>query len=204
MERNWFVLIDEDQGLAIEASTSPISSGRAGLEVQMPKDMLPSDYYWLEEAWHLLPSKRPTRHHAFDPESGVWYDQRDSADIDAESKRAFDDLVNAERARRVQAGTSVSVTDLVTPVALRGRDEDQRTLQGLCTAAQIRIGQGDVTTLTRYRDMDNVDHMMTPPQIVEMWSLGSAWVSAVYQASWDIKDMDPRPVDHTEDSLWPA
>lgn len=127
----------------------------------------------------------------------------DQADLDEWEVQFFRQQVNLERARRVAAGTVVSVTGYATPITLQGRDEDQRTLQGLCTAAQIRIGQGDVTTLTKYRDMDNVDHMLTPPQIVEMWSLGSAWVSAVYQASWLIKDMDPHPADHTDDALWP-
>jgi hypothetical protein len=159
--------------------------------------------YHHDGTWALLPDN-PDGLTEFDPVSGEWIDPRSTQEIKEAEQRAFDDLVNAERAKRIRAGTSVSVTGLSVPVALRGRDEDQRTLQGLCTAAQIRIGQGDITTLTKYRDMGNVDHMMTPPQIVEMWSLGSAWVSSVYQASWGIKDLSPRPADHTDDALWPA
>lgn len=111
-------------------------------------------------------------------------------------------VVNAERDRRVSAGTTVTI-DGYGPVPLQGRDQDQTNLLGLVTAANLRIASGDTATLTKFRDVENVDHMLTPPQIVEMWSKGSAWISAVYDASWTIKAMNPIPTDYADDSRWP-
>lgn len=110
--------------------------------------------------------------------------------------------VNAERDRRVAAGIAVTI-DGYGPVPLQGRDQDQTNLLGLVTAANLRIASGDTATLTKFRDAENVDHMLTPPQIIEMWLKGSAWISAVYDASWTLKAMDPIPADYANDSRWP-
>lgn len=112
------------------------------------------------------------------------------------------DMVNAERSRRIASGTQVDVA-YHGYVALQGRDEDKTNLQGLAFGATLRISGGDTTTLSKFRDAQNVDHFLTPPQLVEMWSLGSAWISSVFQASWDLKAMDPIPLDYTDDKYWP-
>ena len=111
--------------------------------------------------------------------------------------------VNAERARRLVAGTSVSVTGQ-GPVALSGRDEDTRNLQGLAFAAQLRLADGNTAHQTTFRDAENVDHVLTPAQILEMWSLGSAWIEQVYAASWALKE-NPNgiPADYANDGYWP-
>ncbi|NKX40360.1 DUF4376 domain-containing protein [Rhodobacteraceae bacterium R_SAG2] len=111
--------------------------------------------------------------------------------------------VNAERARRLVAGTSVTVTGH-GPVALSGRDEDTRNLQGLAFAAQLRLSQGDTTHQTTFRDAENADHVLTPAQVLEMWSLGSAWIEQVYAASWALKDTQGGiPADYANDGYWP-
>lgn len=118
------------------------------------------------------------------------------------ARKKSDALINAERARRILAGTTVKVSGYDTPIRLQGREEDKSSLLGLVTAAQMRIAQGDTVYLTKFRDMENVDHDLTPPQVVEMWSLGSEWISAVYQASWRIKAMVPPPENFADDELW--
>lgn len=110
--------------------------------------------------------------------------------------------VNQERSRRVAAGTVVSVEGYGN-VALQGRQEDQITLGNLAQISMFRIQQGDTTTTTKFRDRDNVDHFLTPPQIVDMWAKGTQWVSDIYAASWDVKDLDPIPLDYTDDKYWP-
>lgn len=105
--------------------------------------------------------------------------------------------VNAERQRRITAGR------VVDGVRVTGRDEDARNLMSLALIAQMRIAAGDTTTPTTFRDGDNVDHALTPPQILTMWQESAAFVSAIYQASWDIKAMDPIPADFTADQFWP-
>ena len=105
--------------------------------------------------------------------------------------------VNAERQRRIVAGT------VIDGVRVTGRDEDARNLTNLALAAQLRIAGGDTATPTTYRDGDNVDHDLTPPQMLALWQQSAAYVSALYAASWAIKAMDTLPGDVTADGLWP-
>lgn len=110
--------------------------------------------------------------------------------------------VNAERERRIAAGTTVNITGYGT-IPLQGRDVDQINLLGLVQAASLRVAAGDVTTTTVFRDADNTNHELTPPQIIELWSKGSAWISSVYTASWVIKELSPIPADFSDDARWP-
>lgn len=105
--------------------------------------------------------------------------------------------VNRERQRRIIAGKPID------GVHVTGRDEDARNLTDLALAAQLRISGGDTTTLTTYRDGNNVDHDLTPVQMLQLWQQSAEYVSALYAASWAIKAMDPIPADVTADELWP-
>ena len=113
--------------------------------------------------------------------------------------------VNAERDRRVKAGASFNVTNHPVPIHVAGDEVTQTNLLALATAASARIAQGDVSTLTPYRDETNQIHNLTPPQVFELWSHGAAFISNIYQASWSLKD-DPNgiPADFAEDSYWPT
>lgn len=108
------------------------------------------------------------------------------------------DDVNAERQRRIITGA------VFGGVHVTGRDEDIMNLTNLALAAQVRMAGGDTTTLTTYRDGGNVDHDLTPPQMLTLWQQASARVSAIYAASWAIKAMDPIPADFANDSYWGA
>lgn len=111
--------------------------------------------------------------------------------------RVWGDIVNEERERRLLAGK------LFDGIGLRGTDRDMTILTSLVLGAQMRIAGGDVVTTTTYRDLSNVDHELTPPQIIALWQQGSTYVSALYAASWEIKSMVPVPADVADDSLWP-
>jgi hypothetical protein len=106
--------------------------------------------------------------------------------------------VNRERQRRIVAGK------VIDGVHVTGRDEDARNLTNLALAAQLRIAGGDTTTLTTYRDGNNVDHELTPPQMLALWQQSAEYVSALYAASWAIKAMDPLPENVADDALWPS
>jgi hypothetical protein len=113
------------------------------------------------------------------------------------------EMVNAHRDMIIEGGTSVEI-DGYGSVPLQGRDKDQRNLLGLVQSASLRIAAGDTASLTKFRDAVNVDHLLTPPQIVEMWSKASAWIESVYDASWALKAMDPIPLDYaTNPEYWP-
>ena len=122
-----------------------------------------------------------------------------TAEMKAAEKRAgVEAAVNAERQRRIITGK------VIDGVYVTGRDEDARNLTNLAMAAQMRIAGGDTVTLTVFRDGDNVDHSLTPPQVLSLWQQSAEYVSALYEASWSIKAMDPLPVDVTDDELWPG
>lgn len=87
-------------------------------------------------------------------------------------------------------------------VALQGRQEDQITLLGLKDAALLRLQSGDTTTLQKFRDRDNVDHLLAPQQIIDLWMMGAEWMSVIYQASWDLKAMDPIPENFSDPVYW--
>ncbi|OHV85983.1 hypothetical protein LCM4579_00105 [Ensifer sp. LCM 4579] len=106
--------------------------------------------------------------------------------------------VNAERQRRIIDGA------VFNGIHVTGRDEDIMNLTNLALAAQVRIAGGDTTTLTTYRDGGNVDHDLTPAEVLGLWQQASARVSAIYAASWALKAMEPIPADYANDSYWGA
>lgn len=106
------------------------------------------------------------------------------------------DDVNAERQRRIVGGA------VFNGIHVTGRDQDIVNLTNLALAAQVRIAGGDTTTLTTYRDGGNVDHDLTPSEVLDLWQQASARVSAIYAASWALKAMEPIPADFANDSYW--
>jgi hypothetical protein len=111
--------------------------------------------------------------------------------------------VTDEAERRIEDGVVVTVPGHTPTIYVQGRDKDTRNVQGLVTAAQLRLASGDTTTLTSFRDGNNVMHELTPAQVAALWQESAAYVTAVYHASWAIKAMDPIPADYADDSYWP-
>lgn len=106
--------------------------------------------------------------------------------------------VNAERDRRIVAGKTIN------GVAVTGREEDARNLTNLALASQLRIGSGDTTTPITFRDGNNVDHDLTPAEMLALWQGSAAYVSELYAASWVIKTLDPIPTDYADNTRWPT
>lgn len=123
---------------------------------------------------------------------------REAARLPVPTTEEMHAAINAERQRRIVAGK------VIDGVYVTGRDQDARNLTNLALAAQLRMASGDTTTTTVFRDGQNVDHELTPPQMLALWQQSAAYVSALYAASWAIKAMDPMPADVTDDGLWPA
>ena len=121
----------------------------------------------------------------------------------ADALAAQKEVVNAERERRIAEGATVTVTG-AGDIPVQGRDVDVRNLQGLGLAALARVSAGDTATITTFRDADNVDHELTPPQVLELVQRAAGVVEAIITASWAIKAMDPLPGNVADDALWPA
>jgi len=149
--------------------------------------------YVKDGAFRIAPPS-PGADHVFDTLSEAWV--YSPAPVTAER-------VNAARARRIAAGVDLTIEGLAAPVALQGRPEDRENLSGLAILAQLRVAAGDTTTPTTYRDRENADHTLTPPQVLALYAAAMAWVEAVYAASWAIKGADPIPQDFDDDSRWP-
>lgn len=128
-----------------------------------------------------------------DPSQIITAEQKTAEELAAKKK-----AVNVERQRRLVAG------GVINGVHVTGTDEDIRNLTSLALAAQMRLSAGDDETLTTYRDGDNVDHDLTPSQLLAIWQISSAYVSALYAASWALKAMNPIPEDYAADEHWPA
>lgn len=111
--------------------------------------------------------------------------------------------VNRERDRRVLLGKTFEVPG-IGGVRIGGDDTTVRNLQGLAFAAQMRLAQGDTTTITMFRDEDNVIHDLLPAQVISLWSQGAAFVSACFAAAWALKDNTAGiPADYQDDTYWP-
>lgn len=106
--------------------------------------------------------------------------------------------VNAERQRRIVAGK------VIDGVHVTGTDDDARNLMSLALGAQMRLATGDNETLTTFRDGGNIDHDLTPAQLLSLWQQSASYVSDLYAASWALKAMEPIPADFTNDSYWPS
>ena len=111
--------------------------------------------------------------------------------------------VSAERDRRIALGSTFNVMGY-GPIRISGDDTTVRNLQGLAFAAQLRLAQGDDATTTAFRDDDNVIHLLLPSQVINLWSQGAAFVSAVFAAAWALKDNPAGiPADFINDEYWP-
>lgn len=114
----------------------------------------------------------------------------------ANADRSLRDGINAERQRRILAGTTVE------GVRVTGTDNDTRNLMGLALGAQLRLAGGDNETITTFRDADNVDHELTPEQVLNLWQKSTAFVSMLYQKSWEIKALEPIPPTYAAEKYW--
>lgn len=110
--------------------------------------------------------------------------------------------VNQERTRRLAAGAIVGVTGH-GDVAVQGRPQDIDNLNALALAATLRLQNGDAAHLTTFRDRDNVDHDLTPIQVIELWQKSAAHAEAIFKASWALKGGAEIPQDYTSDAYWP-
>lgn len=117
--------------------------------------------------------------------------------------------VNIERDRRIAAGTTFEVTGYGAPIHLTGRARDQIVYMQRLEAARSMIAAGDTETTMVLRDGGDVNRHLTAPQMAELITLAVAWVEAVMQVSWDMKDAngdfhpDGIPEDFADDAYWP-
>jgi hypothetical protein len=104
--------------------------------------------------------------------------------------------VNNERDRRIAKGRSFA------GIYVTGSATDARNLMSLAIASQMRIAEGDTSSITIFRDGDNVDHQLRPTDIIQIWQWSAGFVENLYKKSWELKSIDPIPTDYTDDRFW--
>lgn len=122
-------------------------------------------------------------------------------DEQVEANLILKDEINIERERRIAKGCFIEVAN-VGNIAIRGTNEDMRNLTNLGQLSNMFILTNQNTTIP-FRDDTNTVYDLTPTQMSYVWQKAVEYVSSLYQASWNMKEMDPLPQDYTSDSYWP-
>lgn len=110
--------------------------------------------------------------------------------------------INEERRRRLEVGSTVTVTGY-GDIPVQGRDQDQITILALELSAKSMKDAGITTASIPFRDRDNGSHMLTPDQVLELMSKAKQYAQQIYAASWNLKDMAEVPEDYALDKWWP-
>lgn len=119
-----------------------------------------------------------------------------------EAKIILKNEINEERERRIASGCIVSVAN-VGNISIKGTNEDMRNLTNLGQLSNMYILTNQ-SAIIPFRDNDNIIYNLTPSQMSYVWQKAVGYVSALYQASWTMKDMNPLPQDFTQNSYWPS
>lgn len=170
-------------------------------------DPCPPEYvgvgYWPIQPPDPLPQNKVSIGRDLEIVGGVvqWVDEL------ADAPHPTGEAINAERDRRIAAGEIFDVSGYGS-VPLQGRLQDQVNLQARLLAAQAAKAAGITTPLLVIRDAQNVNHMLTPDQVIELVSAGTAWIEAVMLVSWNMKDgiapfEDGPPYNFDDDAYWP-
>lgn len=115
--------------------------------------------------------------------------------------------VDIERDRRIEAGNDFTLST-GTVIAVTGRERDKTVLMSQYLAAQALDAGGQIGAVMVYRDRANVNRLLTPQEMIELFTLGMAWVEAVMTVAWHMKDGTGAysagvPDDLENDSYWP-
>lgn len=111
--------------------------------------------------------------------------------------------VYAERDRRTVTGTTLTVTGL-GDIPVSGRPSVQADLQAVALSATIAMAGGVTAPSIPFRGEDSITHMLTPAQVIELYTKGSQWVMQVKAAAWGLCDLPSIPLDYVDDSYWPG
>ena len=129
-------------------------------------------------------------------------------ELAADKERVFGEI-NAEREKRLAAGSAFTVEGIVDPIPLQGRPFDQTVYLALLTRAGGFKSAGVTTPVLTLRDAADTIHELTPDQMISLVSQAMTWFESVMAASWAMKDGTTPfeagvPNDLTDDTHWPT
>lgn len=116
--------------------------------------------------------------------------------------------INAERERRLEAGSAFTVTGIADPIPLQGRAFDQTVYLALLARASGYKAAGVTDPILTLRDAADTIHSLTPDQMIQLITQAMTWFENVMAVSWAMKDgtgdfTGGIPTDFTDDSHWP-
>lgn len=121
---------------------------------------------------------------------------------------ALNQAVNAERQRRLKAGSLFSVAGVADPIPLTGRPLDQTVYLALLTRSGGMKAAGVTGPALTIRAGDDVIHTLTPDQMISLVSQAMTWFESIMATSWAMKDAiapfeSGIPDDFADDTHWP-
>lgn len=126
-------------------------------------------------------------------------------EITAAKRLQLRDEINAERERREALGLFYQFPGGTVGTIQMRNATDFRNIAGLTSAATILSMKGHTNPILSFTDAENVRHIMTPEQMIDMGIAVQLRVSSLYTAAGEIKtalaSADPDTFDIT--AGWP-
>ena len=95
--------------------------------------------------------------------------------------------VNVIREKKIAAGIPYQFPDGAGTI--QTRDEvDIRNIQTNVTTALILNSVGETGSVMVFRDMENIEHKMTPQEVLQMGLYAAQVGQSIYTASWQLKE----------------
>ena len=111
--------------------------------------------------------------------------------------------VDAERDRRIALGQTVTLSDGRTIKVQTKTEDDFMALDRLQNKALAYSLMQKPDVKMSLRDADNQMHELTASQMIELRELVDWEVQAIYEASWQLKDLSPIPENFADEKFWP-
>jgi hypothetical protein len=140
--------------------------------------------------------KRPSEHHRW--ENGEWVDK--TPEPEPRPLTSLD--VDIEHDRRAAIGKTFTVIGY-GEIPLEGSLRTQTVLLALKDTARDMQTTGVTDVVLFFTDRDNVDHNLTPAQVIELVDQGKAYMQALHEAKRALKNTSPIPADYAADTYWP-
>lgn len=104
-----------------------------------------------------------------------------------EAKRVFKNAVEAERARRESMGVPYKFPDDTIGTIQTRNADDIRNVLGVTAAALVLSSQNIDSPVIMFRDDEDVIHVLTPSQAIQMGMFVQEFISSNYSYAWDKK-----------------
>ena len=115
-------------------------------------------------------------------------------------KRNACNRIETKRQDLERAGVTISWPDSTKSTIQTRDDRDWRNINGVASRGLARITQADTTT-DWFRDADNIDHVLTPTQALDMGQQAAAAISKLAKVAQATKDAINAPTVTTADQI---